>query len=464
MKRIFLMTLTGVLLSSEAAAYLEDEVKETCEALGYKTTVSACLSAGGTPLLCPFYKTDNPLSLCMKQSCRGYHLKPEDLDKTASDGKTYRQHVKELSGCEVGFGEDKLTLYRIDSCLDGSLYQNGVCDVGCDKVNKYPYNSHPGNLAGNVISCVDKDGEYFGYDSCNDGWIWSAGRCNLASCAIQNYPYLSDPNLINNVNRGLVKTCKIGGNTYYRYTGVDENNKPLTSGGCGNNGYTLLEAVCAKKCNIGNCSSVTKTVTYTANGVTYNRSYKEWSCDILSADCRVGDYAVINNQMVGFIFHLPDATLKRTLIAADVAYKLTWGQNLGASTDTPLANSSSKAYFDGKYNTNFLLNFASSGTNYSYPAAEKTVVYTPSNCSHDICRAGEWYLPSLGELTYLFDNRYIMYNVVSSKDVYYPNFQIWSSQEVDAVNACFHSTGIIYCWPKTFGYWALPVMSFSPKS
>jgi len=462
----YLVLILVLSYSSTAFAYLEDKNKDSCQSLGYNTLVSDCLNAKMIPLLCPFANSGEARCLCMNKSCRGYDLKLSDLDVVASDGKKYKDHIKTLSSCTVGFGEDALELYRVDECMEGSLFQNGLCDVGCDKINKYPYTIHPGNLAGNVISCVDSNGEYYGYDSCNDGWTFSSGKCNLASCSIYDYPYNSNPNLINNTNRGEIKTCKIGGNTYYRYTATDKNNKPLTSGGCENNGYNLLNGVCSKYCYIDNCSATIKTVTYTdSKGVTYSTNYNEWSCKITTNDCRVGDFAVFNNQAVGVIYHVPNNEINKMFIVSDYSYSSgAWASGQATTVDTPILNSDSKTYYDGKYNTNILVNFAKSNSAYTYPTASIAYNYTPSNCNHDICKKGEWYLPSLGETVMLINSKYILYNTHSYRSFWYDSSYLWSSQEAYYENAYLRNlNGATYNWPKTIVFQSIPVISFTAK-
>ncbi len=478
---LYSSVIAGLALSSPAWAALVPEDKADCESLGYTVDFDECLAQKAMPLLCPFYSVNNKKVACIINSCRGYPLKESDFAQTMSDGQPLSAHIDgtfvpeqtesaAALGCRAGWEKSGGTLkevwyYKIKKCKDSSRFQNDKCDVGCDKVNKYPYSSHPGDLAGEVDNCVDKDGTWFGYKSCNDGWYLSSGRCELSSCEIKDYPYMGNPN--QEEDRGLTKTCKIGGNTYYRYTGVDSQGNALTSGGCSNKGYTLVNAVCAKNCEIGDCMNESKEVSYTAgDGTVYKRKYNEWSCKTKTANCRVGDYAVIDGQQIGIIFHLPDSKLNKTLVAAD-SYKndVTWGDDEAAANDTPIENKNSESAqkdYNGKYYTNVLWTFKQSNLRYSFPSAEYCINYSPDNCPHKMCQKGEWYLPTLGEVVLLYKNRYIMYSIMSNRGVY-SSFGLWTSSESSYDSVCFQSAKDIYCWPKTFTYNVVPVLSFSPR-
>ncbi len=477
---LYSSVIAGLAMSSPAWAALVPEDKADCESLGYTVDFDECLAQKAMPLLCPFYSVNNKKVACIINSCRGYPLKESDFAQTMSDGQPLSAHIDgdfvpeqtesaAALGCRAGWEKSGGTLkevwyYKIKKCKDSSRFQNDKCDVGCDKVNKYPYSSHPGDLAGEVDNCVDKDGTWFGYKSCNDGWYLSSGRCELSSCEIKDYPYMGNPNL--EEDRGLTKTCKIGGNTYYRYTGVDSQGNALTNGGCSNKGYTLVNAVCAKNCEIGDCVNEVKEVSYTADdGTVYKRKYNEWSCKTKTANCRVGDYAVIDGQQIGIIFHLPDAKLNKTLVAANRPWAyFSWSADAAQAIDTPLANpGANKNDFEGKYRTNWIINFARSNANYKYPAFTSAITYEPANCNHSICKAGEWYLFSIGEAELLYENKYLMYNLAHGSNRYHDSFDTWTSNEWGSSDSCFRAEATIYCWPKSFHYNVTPVLSFSPR-
>lgn len=425
---VSLFALSIVLMSSFSYAALEAENKESCENLGYNTDLDDCVREHGIPLLCPFYEKDDPNRkvICLTDACRGYGYLEADFEKKASDGRTYNEHVKSKETCVVGKGADAITYYRVKECKEGSLYQNGLCDVGCDKISKYPFDSHPGNLAGEVETCIDTDGSWYGYTRCNDGWTLDKGRCSLNTCDIKQFPYISDPNV--REDRGATSICKIGGNGYYRYVDVDDEGRGL----CSQKGYELKKAVCAKKCeiNTSGCRATENSVTH--EGTT--RTYKNWKCSFKTTNCRIGDYATINGEVIGIIFHLPDADDSRTLILSDNGNSVTrkWGDGVAETTDTPLTNKGNatlaKADMDGKANTMTVVNFRDiKGSDYKYPAVEFCQDYTVTGCTHDMCKQGEWYLPSEGELGYMFDNRYVLYNVTGST-TFYSNY-FWSSTE-----------------------------------
>ena len=479
-KVVYIVGLSGVLMSSLAFARLEKEDKVSCQEMGYTVDYTQCAMQNRTiPLLCPYSESGGNLkAMCYISSCRGYFLKEENFSEPASDGRPLSAHIKGtiqfkradgggIKGCKAGYipGEngqlEEVWYYKISECAEGSSFQNGRCDTGCDRTRKYPYDTHPGNLAGNVEGCFDEKGDCFGYTSCNDGWTLNSGRCELNQCSIQNYPYFSNPNLVE--DRGLTKTCKIGGNTYYQYTNTDANGATLTSGGCIQNGHTLAAAACIKQCVFSNCTSEDRVVTYTKGSSTYTTTYHEWACKMDTAHCRVGDYATFNGQNIGIIYHLPDATSDKVMIVATTHQSKTWGANEGVSVDTPLVNGSRPTDYNGKYNSYVILNFAKSNSNYNYPAIEYATAYVPSNCNDAICQAGEWYLPSVGELNILFDNRYMMYNVMPNSSIYYSGFSLYSSNEGGVDSACHKNVGVVYCWPKTFGYNAVPVLSFTLK-
>ena len=479
---LYSSVIAGLAMSSPAWAALVPEDKADCESLGYTVDFDECLAQKAMPLLCPFYSVNNKKVACIINSCRGYPLKESDFSQMMSDGQPLSAHIDgdfvpeqtesaAALGCRAGWEKSGGTLkevwyYKIKKCKDSSRFQNDKCDVGCDKVNKYPYSSHPGDLAGEVDNCVDKDGTWFGYKSCNDGWYLSSGRCELSSCEIKDYPYMGNPN--QEEDRGLTKTCKIGGNTYYRYTGVDSQGNALTSGGCSNKGYTLVNAVCAKNCEIGDCVNESKEVSYTAgDGTVYKRKYNEWSCKTKTANCRVGDYAVIDGQQIGIIFHLPDAKLNKTLVAAKTMVgDRTWGQGVTENIDTPIPNVTgvgAKSDYNGKYNTNVLINFKQSNASYQYPCAEYCVNYEPSNCPHKMCQKGEWYLPGFGELLFQVEERYVLANIFNNFGLYVSWFYMSSSSEGNATNYYLLVGGNMQSWPKYFGYNTQPILSFSPR-
>ena len=297
------------LFASEAMSGLTTPY--SCESLGYTVPYDECIAESGTPLVCPFYSLNEKMTICLSQSCRGYGLTENDLNALSSDStdenpKTIREHIKELEECETGFGNDKVKYYRVKQCKEGSLFQNGICEVGCLSA-RYPFDKHPGDLAGDVEDCVDASGTWYGYSDCNSGWDggWKntvntsnpTGYCNLGVCNIEEYTYSRNPNISvsgDDVNRGATLTCKIGSNTYYKYTNKDKDGNPLSENFCGLSSddnlknYTLSLGVCRGRCVFENCTGTVKNESLSG----YDFSYNEFTCTQKTKDCRVGDMAV----------------------------------------------------------------------------------------------------------------------------------------------------------------------------
>jgi len=84
--------LSLVSLSILSSLVSETRAEETniysCETLGYTTPYADCVRGKGSPLICPF-ATSEVMTLCMKESCRGYSLTDKDLDAQASDGRKF---------------------------------------------------------------------------------------------------------------------------------------------------------------------------------------------------------------------------------------------------------------------------------------------------------------------------------------------------------------------------------------
>ena len=488
----FANSLLFSLFSSISYAMCAESDFPSCPELGYTTRYDFCVSQNGMPLVCPAYyneEDNNPWVLCVTNSCRGYAITEDDLDALASDGKTVREHVAELESCKVGFdGENELSLYRVKTCQSGSLMRNGICDVGCAE-ERYPYDKHPGDLAGEVESCEDTSGVHYGYISCNSGWdggwiVKNTGYCNLGECSVTDYPYFRDPNIDfdnsnNNINRGATKSCKIGGNTYYRYTDTDNHGNKLTENACGiSNNYRLVGPICVGRCEVSNCTKTgVKNFTKTVDGVTYEASYNDWSCE-LSKDCRVGDDLIYNNTRIGNVVHLPDAEDDRVLaiyysyVSAKYQddqytyYTITVFENYGKMNDT-----------DGKYNTKMALAFMdkqnetlADEAKYSFPLLVKiNRNFAPSVCGvNSFCANGEWFGYSLGQVKYLFDIRNYLYHVVGSKIT--TGYLITTTtgynqyQQAIAISGVSDSGSLVRYWVKYGNYNWWPALEFRIKN
>jgi len=477
MRNILLVTTILSFTATATFAALDEAAKKSCAEMGYNSTVDGCLAEGGTPLLCPFSETDENSCVCLKESCRGYNLlKDSDgsyyylssdgtkVSAVPTVGTVESNIVGDIESCVVGFDADAITYYRVPECKEGYLYQNNICDIGCDTTSKYPYNYHPGNLPGIVEMCKNESGEWYGYTSCNSGWTLKDGKCNLNDCDIKNYPYNTDPNA--KKVRGTTETCRIGGNPYYKYTSC-------------NDGYELKKSICVGSCEIDvdNCTSTAVNI----NAANYPYSYNDWKCPLVDKDsCMIGDNATINGKSIGTVFYISE---DKILVMGDNRGAIRWGNGLAESTDIPteiLPNITSTALavqdYDGKQKTNAIKAYVHSSDSdefndsgcttsvtdalCSYPAATKCYNYSTTNCNHNMCQQGEWYLPALGELGYMYDNRYILYNVTGS--TVFTNSYFWSSTEYSSTHAWLvpFGSGNRPAWDKGNMLYVRPVLAF----
>jgi len=442
------LSLLSVLLLSPFVVYAGyEEVKYSCADLGYTTPYEECIAVeGAVPLLCPFYSltdaegqsADNKMTVCMIRSCRGYDLTDADLDAEASDGQEMRDHIEELDSCVVGAGNEELTFYKVMKCKDGSLYQNGKCDVGC-LFARYPYDKHPGDSAGDVEECVDSIGHHFGYDECNDGWNggWEAtkntanptGKCEFASCKIQDYPYMKNPNINeagDDVTRGETATCWIGSNPYFRYESCLEGGEVQ---------YTKSLGVCRKQCHFSNCTKEVKTKTLEG----YTFSYNEFICAQDTSDCMVGDVAVYDGAEMGYIVHIPESKYDENkeendrLLIVDFERRVgKWSEGEFFDTKLPYVRNTSRDPY-GKINSKIILKFKTTKNEelgyegYLFPIFDDVEKFAPSGCEENsVCGVGEWYIPALGELYEVYDNCYLLYNATQDSNIR-SNVQIASS-------------------------------------
>lgn len=433
MKKSYILYITTSLMVLSPMAQAGEDISVTCEELGYTVPVSECLEKGSVPLLCPVAEgetDDEKMSLCYSDSCRGFPLWKEDgvyyhLDKngnkvvaapeTGKFGDYIEGGEDALLTCKTGLASDARTYYKVKKCKDKAILDYDICANGCGK-NKYPYDKHPGDLAGAVASCEDEVGEHFGYTSCNDGWDFKDGQCILANCDIKEYPYMGDPNLINNENRGETVTCRIGGNIYYRYDECDAEKVD----GSGNPIYTLRKGICIKRCPLQNCTATPITIEKCIpvrddNGVikSYNScTYNDWSCDIDST-CRIGDFATYEGKDLGVIYYLKKgASDKNLVIGFDNSVGIKWAAGEYETYDLPNMpepGSSPRTDYFGKLYTTKLINFTDNYTS-NFPGPAYCYNYT-KNCSEgSVCAKHEWYLPSIGELLIMQENVYVISN------------------------------------------------------
>ena len=395
MKKMLMTTVGLSLLVFSASVAADDSYTATCEELGYKTDLADCTV--GLPLLCPISgnETQNKLKcLCMTESCRGYSLTEKNLDEKASDGRMVREHIKELETCDSGVGADKVTYYRIKECQEGSLYQirNGkpFCDIGCPR-KLFPYDKHPGDSPGKVISCKDEKGTYYGFEYCNQGWIASgeAGHeCVFNNCEPWDYPFDKNPN--EEQRRGAVAICKTGSNIYYKYNECDGD-------------FELKTGFCQAQCQLKDCES--------------NNSlggYKNWSCAVKNKlNCKVGDAAYIGNAYLGVIGYQPEGNEETIIIATEK-----YGDIEPFGKEQLFNEKAAPSYFDdnggqesGKRLTWYLLRYQQQTAEAKFPVIEACYKYSCPMCSGGFGGSHEWYLGSFADLKKTFENRFILYQV-----------------------------------------------------
>ena len=465
--------VTAVMLGVVSVSFAEaEELKPDCETLGYTQDVGACKAAGGLPLYCPYATVKSQKCICLSKSCRGYPL----LKNAGGEGYYYLSDNGEkvaampskgnfddyvdgaLEACVTGTQAESVTYYRIAKCKSNATYQNNICDEGCDTVNVYPFTVHPGTLPGKVRSCVNAEGEYWGYESCNDGWSLSNGRCLFNDCDVVTYPYIVNPNTAQ--NRGAILSCFIGSNAYYKYSDKDKDGNVLNSGTCAQNGFTQANSVCYDTCEI-NVAKCTKTA---------KDGYVKWRCPLAKSTCRVGDYATINGTKIGVIVHLPSADDDRTLVIADKQYNKAW--QIGNSEDLKdLPNVPNRGMDDalnisdsnnGQYYTALIMAYKQAHPEVSLPLAETVNSYVPEVCiSVEMCQKGQWFLPVLGELQYMFANRYILHNVLGDTALLNGRFSTASETSYRFVwNINFNDGTMQNNYGKNVGSYMYPMLAF----
>ncbi len=418
MKSYLIINVLSLSLISLAQA-AELSIKEQCLALGYNTEISECEKAGSAALLCPLNDRTTKMAVCITDSCRGYPLYKKNgkyyyLDQSGNEVEAVPskgQLTDHMEGgfetCVAGYGDNAVTYYRVPKCKGEALYNNYFCDVGCDTVNKYPYTYHPGNTAGTVQKCVTADQTYYGYSSCNKGWVggWlsssGVGKCGLDDCNMLTYPYSVEPNTrYYNENRGKTETCKIGGAIYYKYRECNNTSD-----------FVLKGSVCARKCEITNCTNTPFTHTY-LNGDT--AEINDWHCSI-SNKCAIGDIATLNAKEIGIIASIKNDQVLLIPINNTSSYT-TWSDSNGCTAYITQLKDWDPTTPGKIQTTGVLLYKASSG--YSFPAVEKCFNYSNVNCTHEMCKQGEWFLPSWSEIITLNANKYILSNSCGDRDLY----------------------------------------------
>ena len=427
MKNILFTVSYACLLGCGAApVWAQSCVKvPTCSELGYTTAVGGC-PAEIKSLKCPF---DNNYVYC-PEDCREYKLTSCDDSKG--------------SCVQCGKGDN----WKYDSCKQG-WYLSGY-DCVENECAGYPLTVDKCETAKGTCTtayCYAGTVAKTYYTSCKEGWTLNAATklCDEKSCS----GYGSSSSTISGCRS--TSSCKQGYNTYYKcaqcYTGYS-----LSSGACSktcNYTATGLPSHCstASSCVLG--SSAGEKTYYAATCTTCESGYSLTSGGLCERKkYAVGDIYYYNNTAIGVVFY-DDGNTTKIVALKDVnangqvssATGLYWSEynnysyDVDGLTNFTNANEAVKD-MDGKSNTQKILSYIKS-KGYTAQAATATSKYAPSVCGNgSVCGAGEWYLPALGELMTLYDNRSTINSKLSSaggsaiSTSYY-----WSSTETSNTRA-----------------------------
>ena len=155
-------------------------------------------------------------------------------------------------------------------------------------------------------------------------------------------------------------------------------------------------------------------------------TYQSGDCVSSRKKYNIGDIYYYNNTAIGVVYYDDGKTTKVVALknvtgsggqASVASISLPWSTaysnsdiySYDVSGLTNFDNASSAVKdMDGKSNTQKILSYIKS-KGYTAQAATATNKYAPSVCPNgSICGAGEWYLPALGELQTIYDNREII--------------------------------------------------------
>ena len=155
-------------------------------------------------------------------------------------------------------------------------------------------------------------------------------------------------------------------------------------------------------------------------------TYQSGDCVSSRKKYNIGDIYYYNNTAIGVVYYDDGKTTKVVALknvtgsggqASVASISLPWSTaysnsdiySYDVSGLTNFDNASSAVKdMDGKSNTQKILSYIKS-KGYTAQAATATNKYAPSVCANgSICGAGEWYLPALGELQTIYDNREII--------------------------------------------------------
>ena len=201
-----------------------------------------------------------------------------------------------------------------------------------------------------------------------------------------------------------------------------------------------------------------------------------------SGDCvrryNIGDIYYYNNTAIGIVFYDDGETIKIVALTdvnasggqASSGQTINWSDDNNTTYDVDgLTNYSYRDEaikdMDGKSNTQKILSYIKS-KGYPAQAATATSKYAPSICANgSICGAGEWYLPALGELITLYNNKStINSNLGSAGGTAMTEHYYFSSTEESTSSVWVHGlhTGIQGEIYKYFFGCVRPVLAFSP--
>ena len=363
---IFIFLLIFGNTDSVSAVEYDNDVPD-CEEMGYNTDLNSCpASKVSFPSHCPY---DYNKVKCWKSNCQGYPFSKDEVDDNFDTESCF-------AGIENG---EEIYYYRYAGCngKDGINYRydNGECISRCDTA-KYPFDSHPGSLAGSVENCYD-DTMHYGYTACNEGfgklvngsYVPENGRCDMLICDIMAYPFFEKPD----EKRGAIEACAGGSNLYYRYVEC-------------NDGYEKPYATAS------NCVK-----RFALEDKNFN-------------EVKIGDYLTYKGTPIGTFVHIPEEGDGRYLIMShsnDINMQISTitADIPGLTGIVGAANVLSDK--DGKSNTYYLVN----DPNDTHPMAEYAYGYYPQVCEESSeCGATVWYAPACLEYWYAYLNKYVLYS------------------------------------------------------
>ena len=189
--------------------------------------------------------------------------------------------------------------------------------------------------------------------------------------------------------------------------------------------------------------------------VDLNKIYACNTGDILYSDKTCSANVVSGKTPIGVVF---DGTNRLATSLYSSSSLLDWG---GAGTDIPgITNigdpSKAKQDFNGKANTAVLISYASGA---GFPAAKYAYEYKTEGT-----KAGDWYLPAMGELYELYQNKEAVNNALTTFG--YPiipeNPAYWSSSENFTNNAwaLYIGSGGVVQYHKSNKSYVRPVLAF----